>query len=118
MAEKIQYKLKHVGINCENEAEAKKLVVLLCRLFDLEPGAENDTHIFVSSMFEVMKDSTRGKCGHIALWTPDVERAMADLSQKGITFKENTIRRNADGKVIFVYLDGDIGGFSFHLTQN
>lgn len=118
MAEKIQYKLKHVGINCGSEAEAKKLVALLCSLFDLEPGKENDTHIFVSDMFEVMKNSRRGKCGHIALWTPDVERAMADLSQKGITFQEDTIRRDRDGKIVFIYLDGDIGDFSFHLTQN
>lgn len=117
MAEKIIYKLKHVGINCENEKEAKQLVSLLCSLFDLEPGNENDTHIFVDGMFEVMKDSTRGKCGHIALQTPDVELAMTDLARKGISFKEETIRRDADGKVIFVYLDGDIGGFSFHLTK-
>lgn len=40
MAEKITYKLKHVGINCENEKEAKQLVSLLCSLFDLEPGNE------------------------------------------------------------------------------
>lgn len=117
MAEKITYKLKHVGINCENEKEAKQLVSLLCSLFDLEPGNENDTHIFVDGMFEVMKDSTRGKCGHIALQTPDVELAMTDLARKGISFKEETIRRDAYGKVIFVYLDGDIGGFSFHLTK-
>ena len=26
----VTYRLKHVGINCENEAEAKKLVSLLC----------------------------------------------------------------------------------------
>ena len=106
-----------MGINCENEKEAKQLVSLLCSLFDLEPGNENDTHIFVDGMFEVMKDSTRGKCGHIALQTPDVELAMTDLARKGISFKEETIRRDADGKVIFVYLDGDIGGFSFHLTK-
>lgn len=117
MAEKIKYTLKHVGINCADEKEAKQLVSLLCSLFDLEPGNENDTHIFVSNMFEVMKDSTRGEHGHIALQTPDVELAMADLAKKGISFKEETIRRDADGKVIFVYLDGDIGGFSFHLTK-
>lgn len=117
MAEKITYKLKHVGINCGNEKGAKQLAALLCSLFGLEPGNENDTHIFVSNMFEVMKDSTRGKHGHIALQTPDVELAMADLARKGIGFKEETIRRDADGKVIFVYLDGDIGGFSFHLTK-
>lgn len=83
----------------------------------LETGNENDTHIFASGLFEVMKNSKRGKHGHIALQTPDVELAMADLARKGISFQEDTIRRNADGKIIFVYLKGDIGGFSFHLTE-
>ncbi|WP_075579210.1 VOC family protein [Acidaminococcus massiliensis] len=117
MTNKIPYKLKHVGINCENEKEAKQLVSLLCSLFDLETGNENDTHIFASGLFEVMKNSKRGKHGHIALQTPDVELAMADLARKGISFQEDTIRRNADGKIIFVYLKEDIGGFSFHLTE-
>ena len=71
----------------------------------------------VSGLFEVMKNSKRGKHGHIALQTPDVELAMADLARKGISFQEDTIRRNADGKIIFVYLKEDIGGFSFHLTE-
>lgn len=116
MAKKVTYRLKHVGINCKNEAEAKKMVALLCSLFNMEPGAENDSHIFVSTVFEVMKNENIGKNGHIALQTEDVELAMQDLAAKGITFKENTIRRNAEGKVTFVYLNGDIGGFSFHLT--
>lgn len=117
MAEKIKYTLKHVGINCADEKEAKKLVALLCSLFDLEPKNENDTHIFASDLFEVMKNSKRGEHGQIGLQTPDVELAMADLARKGISFQEDTIRRDAEGKVIFVYLDGDIGGFSFHLTK-
>ena len=89
----VTYRLKHVGINCENEAEAKKLVSLLCHLFNMETGHENDTHTFVSTAFEVMKHNQIGTHGHIALQTDDVEAAMKDLASKGITFKENTIRR-------------------------
>ena len=44
----VTYRLKHVGINCENEAEAKKLVSLLCHLFNMETGHENDTHTLLS----------------------------------------------------------------------
>ena len=112
----VTYRLKHVGINCENEAEAKKLVSLLCHLFNMETGHDNDTHTFVSTAFEVMKHNQIGTHGHIALQTDDVEAAMKDLASKGITFKENTIRRNEEGKITFIYLDGDIAGFSFHLT--
>lgn len=117
MAEKIQYKLRHVGINCEDKAKAKALVELLCHLFELAPGNENNTHIFVSDMFEVMKNNKRGTHGHIALWTPNVEKAMEDLAQKGISFQQDTIRRNLEGHVVFIYLEGEFGGFSFHLTQ-
>ena len=42
---------------------------------------------------------------------------MADLAKKGITFQEDTIRRNENGKIKFIYLQGEWGGFSFHLTE-
>lgn len=117
MEGKVSYRLKHVGINCADEAEAKSLVSLLCSLFNMEPGAENDSHIFVGSAFEVMKNPRRGTHGHIALQTENVEAAMADLAKKGITFQEDTIHRNENGKIKFIYLQGEWGGFSFHLTE-
>ncbi len=116
MSKTITYKLKHIGINCENEGKAAELAKLLCFLFNMEPGPENDSHIFVSNTFEVMKHSKIGKHGHIALQTDDVEAAMEDLKEKGIRFNEKTIRRNAEGRIIFIYLADDIAGFSIHLT--
>ena len=116
MENKVSYKLKHVGMNCDNEQETGKIVEQLCFLFNLQPGPENETHAFVDGMFEVMKNRKRGKCGHIALQTSDVELAMKDLASKGISFQEDTIRRNEEGKIIFIYLAQDICGFSFHLT--
>ena len=49
---------------------------------------------------------------------PSISSKLAEFDErnKGITFKENTIRRNEEGKITFIYLDGDIAGFSFHLT--
>lgn len=116
MEKKIEYKVKHVGINSDNDQEAAKLVQHLSFLFGLEPGPESDTHAFVDGIFEVMKNRRRGKCGHIALQTADVELAMKDLATKGITFKEDTIQRNKEGKITFIYLEQEIGGFAFHLT--
>ena len=84
----VTYRLKHVGINCENEAEAKKLVSLLCHLFNMETGHENDTHTFVSTAFEVMKHNQIGTHGHIALQTDDVEAAMKDLASKASPSKK------------------------------
>ena len=117
MTTPITYRLKHIGINCANEAEARKLVPLLCCLFNLHKGSENASRIFVGSVFEVFKEPRRGAHGHIALQTEDVEAAMADLADKGVTFDQDSIRRRADGKISVVYLEGEIGGFSFHLTE-
>lgn len=116
MGEKIEYKVKHVGINSDSDQETAKLVKQLCFLFGLEPGPESETHAFVDGIFEVMKNRKRGKCGHIALQTADVELAMKDLAAKGMTFKEDTIQRNKEGKITFIYLEQEIGGFAFHLT--
>ena len=113
------YSIKHIGINNPDEPAAQGLTDLLCHLFGLERARETPTAIFAGTIFEVMKSykpETRGVNGHIGLQTDDVEEAMADLASKGITFQEDTIRRDEDGKVNFVYLEQQLGGFAIHLT--
>lgn len=113
---KCTYTIKHIGINNENEAEAKALAQFLCQLFDLKVESDKPASYFVGTIFEVMKHSRTGKNGHIALQTPDVEAAMEDLKAKGITFREDTIRRDENGKIKFIYFEQELGGFAFHLT--
>ena len=84
--------------------------------FGVEHGREDQDKVFAGSIFELMKSSDIGTCGHIELQTDDVELAMENLAEKGITFRQETIRRNEEGKVIFVYLKQEFGGFAFHLT--
>ena len=117
MVNKIQYRVAHVGINTENNEAAQALADVLCGLFGQEKNNDTPNNVFVGSIFEVMKHTRRGVHGHIALQTDDVEAAMADLAAKGITFQEDTIRRNAEGKIRFIYLQQQFGGFSFHLTD-
>ena len=116
MSEKITYRIAHIGINTENSEEAYALAEVLCGLFCQEPERDAPVSLFAGNIFEIMKHSRRGKNGHIALQTPDVEAAMADLAKKGITFQEDTIRRDENGHIRFVYLVQEIGGFAFHLT--
>jgi len=119
MSNKPQYKLKHVGINAADEAEARATAELLCHLFNVEINKEvPKVSFFTDPLFEIMKytnHETRGVHGHIGLQTDDVEAAMADLASKGNTFQEDTIKRNAEGKPTFVYLTQQVAGFSFHL---
>ena len=116
MSNKVRYTLKHIGINNPDDPSAQEMSDLLCGLFNLERTSESPTNIFVGSIFEVLKHSKWGVHGHIALQTEDVEAAMAELSQRGITFLEDTIRRDAQGKIRFIYLEQQIGGFAIHLT--
>ncbi len=112
-----QFQLKHIGINTPDGAAAEKLTCELCELFSLQRGDENGTHIFAGSLFEVMKHEQIGTHGHIALQTEDVEKAAAYFREKGISVQEHTVRRDELGKIIFAYLDLEIGGFAVHLTR-
>ena len=117
MAEQIQYTLKHVGLNAPDSQGAQELTQALCHLFHQEVTMDGPASLF-TPLFEIMKytnEETRGVHGHIGLQTADVEAAMADLTAKGITFQEDTIKRNEDGKITFVYLQQQVAGFAFHL---
>ena len=40
---------------------------------------------------------------------------MKDLASRGFTFREETISRNEDGKIINVYMQQELGGLAFHI---
>lgn len=110
------YRIKHIGIRTDSPEEAAQLAALLSALFDLGGTHETPVACWAGSLFEVMTSDRRGARGHVAMQTDDVEGAMEALRAKGIGFLEDTIKRNDEGKVTFVYLDTEIAGFQFHLT--
>lgn len=113
----LNFRIKHVGINSKDEAEAKKTATLLCSIFDFD---YNDTElsVFTGSAVEVMKFMGRGSLGHVAIGADNVDRAEYYLRQRGFSFDESTRRVDASGKTTFLYLKDEIGGFAFHLTKN
>ena len=113
----LNFRIKHVGINSKDEAEAKKTATLLCSLFDFD---YNDTElsVFTGSAVEVMKFMGRGSLGHVAIGADNVDRAEYYLRQRGFSFDESTRRVDASGRTTFLYLKDEIGGFAFHLTKN
>jgi len=120
MSQKPRYTLKHIGFNTPDDPSAQALTDTLCHLFHVEHGRETPVSLFTDSMFEIMKYTDpvkRGEHGHIALQTDDVELAMADLAAKRITFQADSIKRDKEGKVSFVYLEQQVGGFAIHLTK-
>lgn len=113
----LNFRIKHVGINSKDEAEAKKTATLLCSIFDFD---YNDTElsVFTGTAVEVMKFMGRGSLGHIAIGADNVDRAEYYLRQRGFSFDESTRRVDAAGRTTFLYLADEIGGFAFHLTKN
>ena len=111
-----EFRIKHIGIRTDSAEEAERTAALLAALFDL-PGTRTAPPAgWAGDLFEVMKSDKRGPRGPVAMQTDDVEGAMEALRAKGIGFLEDTIKRNDEGKVTFVYLDTEIAGFQFHLT--
>ena len=88
--------LAHVGINCENAAEAEKTAKTLCALFGFEYKAGNSSD-FAGSAVECMKAPYLGKNGHIAIGTNSIDRAMYHLGTKGVEFYEFTRKTVAKG---------------------
>ena len=87
-----EFRIKHIGIRTDSAEEAASMAGSLAALFDLSTRA-TDT----------------------AVWD-DVEGAMEARRAKGVGFLEDTVKRNEEGKITFVYLDREIAGFQFHLT--
>jgi len=114
VATMLNFKVLHLGINCNNENEANDVADELCNMFDLN---KNDTGkaFFAGEMAEVMKEPFLGKNGHLAIQTDNVERAMYYFDRKGYEFDEPIM----DSKgIVAVYFKGEVGGFAFHLRRN
>ena len=111
-----EYTFAHVGINSANEEEAREAARLLNLFFGL-PIKEGNSSIFASDGIEVYKTPYLGAHGHIAIATPDVAAAVAELEAKGCTFDQSTAKYKPDGTLNAIYLTGEIGGFAVHLVK-
>ena len=106
----------HIGINHENLEEAQKTAEMLSILTGKEVKDGNKS-MFVTSQFELMKAKGPGRCGHIAILTNNVDRAVYHLSARGVKFDESTATFNPDGTRKFIYLSEEYGGFGIHFIQ-
>lgn len=110
-----EFSLAHVGINAQSPEEARRAAELFCTLFGFELKGGNSS-IFAGAGVEVMKTPYRGTMGHIAIGTPDVAAARAELEARGFQFDESTAKFKADGRLNAIYLTDEICGFAVHLV--
>jgi 2-dehydro-3-deoxyphosphogluconate aldolase / (4S)-4-hydroxy-2-oxoglutarate aldolase len=108
------FSFAHLGINQAGESEASATASLFA-LFGLapKPGASS---IFNDTVIEVMKIPMRGTKGHIGFKCCNIERALRYLGQYGFHGVEETAKRER-GRLSFIYLDKEIGGFAVHLLK-
>lgn len=109
------FEVVHIGVNnADSEtaaAEGKKLAALL----GWNVQKDTDKSLFVGKQFEMMKSPVRGTHGHIAVATANVERARWHMEQRGFTFDDSTAAYTPDGRMKFIYLNEEFGGFAIHL---
>jgi 2-dehydro-3-deoxyphosphogluconate aldolase/(4S)-4-hydroxy-2-oxoglutarate aldolase len=110
------FELRHIGINEPDGeaslADARKLESFFG--FAVRRGNNSD---FAGIGFEFMKTPYLGQNGHVAIAAISPERALAYLAAKGVRGRAETERRGPDGTLTAVYLEGEIGGFAFHLIK-
>ena len=111
-------KIRHIGINSENDETAKTTADLFANLLGIDECDELSGNYFAGDEFEIMKSCGKGKCGHIAIGANNVERAVYYLRRRGFKFLDDTAAYDDNGNLKFIYLDADFGGFAVHLTKN
>lgn len=112
----LDFRLAHIGINCENLEESRKVANSFEYFFGFNQN-ENPGSIFNDSYIEVLKSPFLGVMGHIAISTNSVERAKAYLERKGLSFNPDTLNYNDESMLQTVYTKEEIGGFAIHLVR-
>ncbi|MBN2880109.1 MAG: bifunctional 4-hydroxy-2-oxoglutarate aldolase/2-dehydro-3-deoxy-phosphogluconate aldolase [Clostridia bacterium] len=109
------FEIAHIGINMENEEVSLELAAEVSKAFGMALKQGNSSN-FVGTQFEVMKTPFKGKNGHIAVRTNNIDRALYYLDKRGYKADiSSTVEKN--GKKTAVYLENEFGGFAVHLIQ-
>ena len=107
----------HMGINNDSAASAEKGARLFSDMFGM-PVRETSKSFFAGDAFEFMNKKGPGKCGHIAIRTNFVDRAMAYFERMGFEFDPESIQYDdKTGKAKFAYFKDEVCGFAIHLLQ-
>lgn len=112
----LSFRLAHIGINAQSSQQASATAQAFCELFGWQVK-EGNSSVFAGTEVEVMKEGGRGTCGHIAVATPNVNRAVAQLSMRGVSFDEGSFKYDDKGNLKVAYLSGEIGGFAVHFIK-
>ncbi len=109
------FELKHIGINANGEEEADSVAGSFEKLFGFTKKVGGSS-VFAGTAIEVMKQPYLGAHGHIAVGTNYIDRAVYHMELQGFEFDPETAKYK-NGKLVAIYLKGELGGFAVHLVQ-
>ncbi|MCC6148597.1 MAG: bifunctional 4-hydroxy-2-oxoglutarate aldolase/2-dehydro-3-deoxy-phosphogluconate aldolase [Anaerolineaceae bacterium] len=109
------FEVAHVGINQDTPEASLSTAGVFNKAFNF-PIKEGNSSNMVSSFIEITKTKYLGTCGHLAVKTNSISRAIYYLQQKGFEIDLATAKYKGDN-MIAVYLKGEFGGFAVHLLQ-
>ena len=109
------FKFKHFAINEESREAAVADAEKIENIFTI-PAKVGNASTFSGNEIEIMHSVGRGTHGHVGIKTNSVERAVYHLERRGIKFDYDTARYDKNGKMTFIYLADEIGGFAYHLV--
>ena len=112
----LRFQIAHVGINCENETEAKKTAEGIANIFGF-PVKDGASSVFAGTGIEAIKFPFLGANGHIAIGTPHPLRAAAYIKRQGFALREDTAKYDAKGALLAVYVEAEFGGFALHIVK-
>ena len=109
------FELRHIGINANGDEEAEEVAGSFESLFGFTKKVGGSS-VFAGTAIEVMKQPYLGAHGHIAIGTNYIERAVYHMELQGFEFDPETAKYK-NGKLVAIYLKGELGGFAVHLVQ-
>lgn len=112
----LRFEFVHMGINCEDDAQAQQAAQLMQTLFGI-PARDGKDSVFSGPGIELMKGSGRGTHGHIGIGTADIHAARTHLESLGYGFDEHSAKYDDQGNLIVIYLTQQLAGFALHLLQ-
>lgn len=116
LANMLGFSVVHVGINTENPEAAAKAAGFFHTFLGF-PLRDQSNSIFASEGIEIMKFLGMGTKGHIGIGTNTLLRGIAYLERQGITFNQDSLKRDDKGNMTLIYLKDEIAGFAVHLVQ-
>lgn len=111
-----QFQLDHIAMNTSGKAAAADIVSFFTSAFAFS-AVRGTKSTIVADLIEVVHGSYLGTHGHIAIATPNIDRAVLYLESQGIAFDQTTVEYDDFNRKRVIYLKNELASFAVHLVR-